>query len=89
MGSAAVADLSRSAVREAGMAPQAFHVCLAMGCQMSRSNGVSSNLGGNFRGLYEVAWMATSPIFFSSSVSLTFGDKKVGIEPNLVDSYSS
>ena len=43
MGSAAVADLSRSAVREAGMAPQAVHVCLAMGCQLSRSNGVSSH----------------------------------------------
>ena len=50
MGSAAVAALFGSAEREAGMAPQADVMFLAMGLRLSRSNGVNSTFKGGLRG---------------------------------------
>ena len=76
MGSAAVADLSRSAVREAGMAPQAVDVCLAMAPCLSRSNGVSSELRQIFEEFDDVAWMLNANIPLPSSEALASGDKK-------------
>ena len=75
MGSAAIAVLFRSAVREAGMAPQAVDVCLAVGHRMSRSNGVSSELREIFEEFDDVAWMLNANIPLPSSEALASGDK--------------
>ena len=75
MGSTAVADLSRSAVREAGMAPQAVDVCLAVGHRMSRSNGVSSEPREIFEEFDDVAWMLNAAISLRSAEALFAGYK--------------
>ena len=49
MGSAGVAALFGSAEREAGMAPQADVMFLAMGLRLRRSNGVNSTFKGGLR----------------------------------------
>ena len=85
MGSAAVAALFGSAVREAGMAPQAVEVFLAIGLCLSRSKGVSSNHGGNLRGAV-TTWHGCSvpPCPCGAPRLWSLETKKVGVEPTLV-----
>jgi len=70
VGSAGVAALFGSAEREAGMAPQADVMFLAMGVRLSRNKGVNSTFKGACEVLCCVASMLDSPVAPHSVVEI-------------------